>query len=122
MANMIPDPNKKYITGTGKKISEKDSLNQFTKEMIRLSNSQHGEALDVLKCHLMVEHYLTRYLIKKGKLEDNAKTRNMMFGAKMELFQPEDQRVLFCRLAMIELNKIRNGYVHNLGYKVKKRT
>jgi len=69
----------------------------------------------------MIEHYLTKYLIKEGTLKDNAETKKMTFGAKMALFQPKGPRIVFYRLTMVEMNKVRIGYVHHLGYKVKKK-
>jgi hypothetical protein len=120
MANLTPDPNKIYDIRKDKKISEAEVLSKFTDEMMGLSKALEDEAIDILRCHLMVEHYLTKYLIKEGALKDNAKTRNMMFGKKLNKFHPTDQRVSPYRPAIERLNKVRNGYVHDLGYKVQK--
>ncbi|MHC0441418.1 hypothetical protein [Flavobacterium sp. 3-210] len=84
--------------------------NEYFKSLIY---SEHDTIGHILKCHLVVEHYLTNYLQANFKNLDFDSAR-LSFSQKANLISVRDTRVAFVKPGIIELNRIRNKFAHNL--------
>jgi hypothetical protein len=84
--------------------------NEYFKSLIY---SEHDTLGQVLKHHLVVESYLTNYLILSYKNLD-FETAKLSFAQKANLISVRDTRVAFVKPGIIELNRIRNKFAHNL--------
>lgn len=78
-----------------------------------LMNKDHDIIGQVLKYHLIVEHYLNNYLSFKVPEIDISEAR-LTFAQKANLLPQKDVRAAFVKPGIIELNKIRNKFNHNL--------
>lgn len=68
----------------------------------------------VLKCHLVVEHYLDRFLLEQFKME-NLDAAGLRFIQKAKLLPDEGMAAAFVKPAILRLNTIRNRFGHSLG-------
>lgn len=91
--------------------AEFNKQNDYFKSLV---NTDHDILGRVLKFHLIVEHYLTNYLQNKFSDLDFTKAR-LSFSQKINLISQRDNRAAFVKPGIIELNKIRNKFGHNLG-------
>jgi hypothetical protein len=73
----------------------------------------HGLLGRVLKCHLIVEHYLGRYLTAHYKVEDIEEAK-LGFFQKAQLLPTRGQAVAFVKPGILRLNAIRNRFGHTL--------
>ena len=78
-----------------------------------LMDSDHDTIGQVLKYHLIVEHYLTKYLQHKFQDLEISNAR-LSFSQKIKLVSQRDTRAAFVKPGIIELNKIRNKFGHDL--------
>jgi hypothetical protein len=91
-------------------IAQFDLENERFKKLFAIEHDHIGR---VLKSHLIVENYLTRYLIAKFELEtlDDAK---LTFFQKAQLIPSSGEASTFVRPGIIALNKVRNKLSHNI--------
>lgn len=78
----------------------------------------HNQIGLVLKIHLVVEHYLTSNLQRNFELDDIDSVR-LSFSQKTKLIPKSDAAATWLKPGIIELNKIRNKYAHNLSTELK---
>ncbi|WP_421805779.1 hypothetical protein [Flagellimonas sp.] len=78
----------------------------------------HNEIGLVLKIHLIVEHYLTSSLSRTFQLDEIDKVR-LSFSQKVKLIPKSDIAGIWLKPGIIELNKLRNEYAHNLNAELK---
>lgn len=78
--------------------------------------SQNIEAIGrILRSHLYVEHYLIEYIEKANpRLGAPGKAR-LTFAQKVDLLDPNDERVNEVKEGVKHLNKIRNRLAHGLN-------
>lgn len=68
----------------------------------------------VLKCHLIVENYLDRFLtahLNVSKLAD----AKLSFFQKVQLLPSEGHAIAFVKPGIAKLNSVRNKFGHTLG-------
>jgi hypothetical protein len=71
----------------------------------------------VLKCHLIVEHYLNQFLSSHLELTDFDDVR-LTFAQKAKLLPDRASAAAFVKPAIIQLNRLRNRFAHTLGAEV----
>ena len=84
------------------------------KIFIDLISSSHDTLGRVLKCHLLVEHYLNRFLVAHFDM-DNFDDVRLAFAQKAALIPDRTTAASFVKPGIIELNTIRNRFCHSLG-------
>ena len=84
------------------------------KIFIGLISSGHDTLGHVLKCHLLVEHYLNRFLVAHFDI-DNFDGVRLTFAQKAALLPNRATAAAFVKPGIIELNRIRNRFCHSLG-------
>jgi hypothetical protein len=86
--------------------------NQAFKELLATPND---ESARVLKCHLVVEHYVERFLEHQIPRIREAR---LTFAQKATLLPVARSGAAFVRPGILKLNAIRNRFAHNLGARV----
>lgn len=79
-----------------------------------LTNHPHDTIGRLLKCHLIVEHYLERYLTENFGLP-NVQEAKLGFYNKAMLLPTEASSAAFVRPGILRLNRLRNNVGHALG-------
>jgi hypothetical protein len=99
------------------KEAEKDLL-AFNTKILRLLNKETDELGRVLKCHLIIEHYIDNYLNVAYPTVYNWNNIRLTFSQKLELTQ--NPKTIFTYYSAIKnLNSIRNKFSHKLNYSIK---
>ncbi len=95
---------------------EKDSSDRVKRYTI-LAQQNHDVLGRVLKCHLILENYLTDYL---KHLYPSIKIENLRLSfAQLVNLLPQDQFPGdFISSGLLELNRIRNKFAHNLEFEL----
>jgi hypothetical protein len=88
-------------------------FNQENARYIALIQRPHDVIGRLLKCHLIVEHYLERFLSEQYGLEDVAAAKLGFFNKAM-LLPTRSSSAAFVRPGILKLNSIRNAAGHNL--------
>ena len=81
---------------------------------IDLVSSAHNTLGRVLKCHLIVEHYLNRFLVAHFDINNFDNVR-FTFAQKATLLPNRAAAAAFVKPGIFELNRIRNRFAHSLG-------
>ena len=68
----------------------------------------------ILKCHIVVEHYLERFLSTHFKI-DNLGNARLSFAQKATLLPNEGSAAALIKPGVLQLNRIRNRFAHSLG-------
>jgi len=92
----------------------------FAKENARyvaLMGQPHDLLGRLLKCHLVVEHYLGRYLSEHFGIED-VESAKLGFFNKAMLLPTKASSAAFVKPGILRLNKLRNQMSHNLGVNI----
>jgi hypothetical protein len=79
---------------------------------IALISNSHDQLGRVLKCHLVVEHYIERFL--SAQIPHVGEAR-LSFAQKAKLLPKARTAAAFVRPGIIQLNTIRNRFAHDLG-------
>jgi hypothetical protein len=74
-------------------------------------NADHDDLGRVLKCHLVLEHYLDRFLSQQIPTIEEAR---LSFVQKARLLPTARSAAAFVRPGIIQLNAIRNRFAHSL--------
>lgn len=82
-----------------------------------LMQQSHDDIGRVLKCHLIVEHFLTKFVSDFYKI-NNIEGLQLRFSQKTELIPKSGISASFVRPGIIQLNKIRNRLGHDLSTRV----
>ena len=94
-----------------------DIMAHFNSENARfkaLIAQDHDILGRILKCHLVVEHYLNRFLAEHYRLGDLDQVR-LTFFQKAKLLPSSESSAAFVKPGIIELNAIRNKFGHRLN-------
>lgn len=89
-------------------------FNEENSRFIKLLQQPHDVIGRLLKCHLIVEHYLDRFLSDHFGL-DAISDAKLNFFNKAMLLPTQGSSAAFVRPGIIKLNSIRNKAGHNLG-------
>jgi hypothetical protein len=89
-------------------------FNEENKKFIALISRPHDGIGRLLKCHLILEHYLDRYLSEHFEIEEfeNAK---LSFFNKASLLPGRASSAAFVKPGILRLNVLRNRAGHRLG-------
>jgi len=83
-----------------------------------LLNREHDVLGRVLKSHLIVEHYIDRFLLEKYKIENVSEAR-LSFSQKVKLLPDKASAVAFIKPGILRLNSVRNKFGHSLNFALK---
>lgn len=89
-------------------------LEHENQAFIDLISSPHDALGRVLKCHLVVEHYLNRFLVAHFGI-DNFDDVRLTFAQKAKLLPNRATAAAFVKPGIVQLNRIRNRFGHSLG-------
>ena len=89
------------------------NFNLENQKFIALMESPSDLMGRILKSHLVVEHYLEEYLSKEYDLQ-NVASAKLTFFQKVSLIHNQGKAASFVKPGILELNKIRNRFSHNL--------
>ncbi|HCG7383725.1 TPA: hypothetical protein NJ378_004566 [Vibrio parahaemolyticus] len=78
-----------------------------------LMETNHDELGRVLKCHLVIEHYLTIYFSNHYGIDDIDQIR-LSFAQKVNLLPDKGSAVSYVKKGIERVNKIRNRFGHKL--------
>lgn len=92
-----------------------DHFNRENEAFIRLFGTSHDAIGPILRCHLVLEHYVDRFLTN---LLPTLPEVRLSFAQKAKLLPIERSAAAFVRPGVIHLNAIRNRLAHNLGAQV----
>jgi len=92
-----------------------EHFNRENQVFIRLFATPHDHIGPVLRCHLVLEHYVDRFL---AALLPTIHEARLTFAQKAKLLPIERSAAAFVRPGIIHLNTIRNRFAHNLGAQV----
>ena len=81
---------------------------------IGLTSTTHDTLGRILKCHLIVEHYLGRFLVSHFGI-DNFDNVGLSFAQKARLLPDRATAASFVKPGVVRLNQIRNNFAHSLG-------
>ena len=81
---------------------------------IGLTSTTHDTLGRVLKCHLIVEHYLDRFLVSHFGI-DNFDNVRLRFAQKAGLLPDRATAASFVKPGVVQLNRIRNKFAHSLS-------
>ena len=88
----------------------------FKGDYRRIWDTDHSAKLTILKCHLVLEHFLTSYLEAANPASPGIASARLSFAQKVDLAD-HPQANFHCFLAGIRvLNSIRNKVVHRLDF------
>ncbi len=91
-----------------------EHFNRENARFIELIQRPHDVIGRLLKCHLVVEHYLERFLSEHYGLE-NLAAANLGFFNKAMLLPTQSSSAAFVRPGILKLNSLRNRVGHNLN-------
>jgi hypothetical protein len=94
----------------GKITADFEARNQV---FMALMGRDHVTLGRILRCHLVVEHYIDQFLTHHLDGQDVREGR-LSFHQKATLLPRKNMAVAFVRPGIIRLNKIRNGFGHSL--------
>lgn len=95
----------------------KDYFNNENEKYLELLNRDSTKIGRVLKCHLIIEHYLDNYLSHYNKLE-NIQELRLSFHQKTLMLPTKGSSAAVVRPGIIEVNKVRNKYGHNINTEI----
>lgn len=89
-------------------------FNAENARFIELMSRPHDVVGRLLKCHLVVEHYLDRFLSVHFGIED-VESAKLGFFNKAMLLPSKATSAAFVKPGILKLNTLRNRVGHNLG-------
>jgi len=106
-----------------------NAMNESNKIYAHFSSAEHDRLMGLLgrghdtigrllKCHLVLEHYLDRFLTEKMGLT-NLYNARLSFIQKAHLIPDDDPISDVLKPGIIQLNTIRNRFSHNLDAEIK---
>jgi hypothetical protein len=90
----------------------------FNSEMLSLLNKQTDDLGSILKCHLIVEYYIDKYLKAAYPTIVKWKEARLTFAQKLELLSNDKTSIGIYYPAIKALNTIRNKFSHNFQYNI----
>ena len=73
----------------------------------------------ILKCHLIIENYIDKYITYHNSIE-SLKDLKLSFYQKAQLLPNEKKSAAVVKPGIIQINKIRNKFGHNLNASIDK--
>lgn len=104
-------------------ISKIDEIDRerisFNTEYLALLNNSTDEMALVLKCHLIIEHYIDQYITVAFPSIIDIEKMNLRFATKIEMINNPNTFFGFYYKSLKQFNKLRNKFAHDLEYKIK---
>lgn len=97
-----------------------EEFERSNREFLRMAAIDHDPIGRVLRSHLIIENFLTRYLQQGLRLTDIAQAR-LSFAQKIALLPDGHDSAAFVKRAILELNAVRNKFGHRLDYEVRRK-
>lgn len=94
---------------------------EFNAEIFALLNRQLDELGTILKCHLIIENYIDRYLMAAYPTVVAWEQVRLSFSQKLELINCKSTPVAIYYPAIKCLNSIRNKFSHRISYQVERK-
>lgn len=91
-------------------------LQSFNNTILDLLNNKSDNLAIILKCHLIIEHYIDIYLEASYPTIEKWKNLRLTFSQKLELINNSKTAFSLYYTALKELNTIRNKFSHKLNY------
>jgi len=88
----------------------------FKSQYRRLWETDHSAKVTILKCHLVLEHFLTAYLEAANPASPGIGSARLTFAQKIDLADHPQANFHFFVTGMKALNSIRNKVVHRLDF------
>lgn len=95
--------------------SIEEHFKQENEKFKELLNIDHDIIGKVLKCHLILENYLERYLSSTFDIDDIQNVR-LSFYQKAVLLPSSESSAAFVKPGILRLNSIRNKFAHTLDF------
>lgn len=92
---------------------------EFNKKILPLLNSQTDELGLILKCHLIIEHYIDEFLVIAYPTIKSLTRIRLTFNQKLELINNPHTEIGMLYPSIKCLNALRNKFSHKLAYKIK---
>ncbi len=92
---------------------------EFNDRIIALLNNKTDELGTILKCHLIIEHYLDEFLITAYPTVSNLEKIRLTFNQKLELICNSHSLLKLTYTSVKCLNSLRNKFSHRLAYEIK---
>lgn len=94
-----------------------DHFEQENEKFKSLLTHNHDNIGRVLKCHLIVEHYLDRFICSHY-LINNIQDIRLSFSQKAKMLPDKASASAFVKPGIFNLNSVRNKFSHQLNYKI----
>jgi hypothetical protein len=88
----------------------------FKQQYRKLWDTDHSAKLTILKCHLVLEHYLTAYLEAANPASPAIGSARLTFAQKIELADHPQANFHFFVAGIKALNSMRNKVAHRLDF------
>lgn len=111
--------NTKYFKWMLAQVDELEKeMHAFNKEYLELAGTNNPELPLVLRSHLIIEHYIDRYLdIAIPEVERWDELR-LSFSMKLDIISNRKTSLYMVAPGIKALNKVRNKYAHDLHYQL----
>ena len=94
-----------------------EDFDEHNARFLELANVDHDAIGRVLKAHLVVENFMNSYLPNYFGIESYDKLR-LSFAQKAQMLPAAKSSASFVRPGIIQLNKVRNKFGHELNHTV----
>ncbi len=92
---------------------------EFNKDFKKLINKKTDEMAIILKCHLIIEHNIDKYIKVAFPAIEKLEDMNLTFYKKILMICNENTFTSIYKKSMFQINTLRNKFVHNLNYGLK---
>ena len=106
----------KYLLNNHKEI-DRERIS-FNKEILELLNRKVDELGTILKCHLILEFYIDKYLEAAYPTVTNWQNSRLTFAQKLEIINNSKTPIGMYYSSIKCLNSLRNKFSHKISYKV----
>ncbi len=111
---------KKAVNELNKYLPQiEEHFNNENNKFKHLLQQDYNNIGRVLKCHLIIENYIDKYISYHNKIE-NLKDIRLSFYQKAQLLPSEKYSAAVVKPGIIQINKIRNKLGHNLNASINK--
>ncbi|MCA2407501.1 hypothetical protein GYN07_04915 [Rhizobium leguminosarum bv. viciae 248] len=94
-----------------------DDFHRHNARFLQLASTDHDAIGRVLRSHLVVENFMNSYLTEFFGIEDFDELR-LTFAQKAKMLPAGKSSASFVRPGIIQLNKVRNKFGHQLNHAV----
>jgi hypothetical protein len=114
-------PEFRFEDADGNQFTANEVVNKFNKEFRKKSGSGKEMMMEVIVSHLIIEHYLDRYIQNENPNLGKICEVRVSFPEKIKLIKNPSENIRPFIPGINKLNKIRNHFAHNLEYEIPKK-